>query len=171
MKPGLPPIAQFAIGRSQFSRGLCRNQTNDHISTVLLIEFCGQHHGGSHLGRIDAGKRADDDVAGFQTPSRSCCSNRRRDAAVASLRSASDQESDHSTGRSPPSSASCCAQSSTFLASAGGSIRTTFMSDSSLALRTMLLIFYAFRLTLARSGVSLHSSTGKSCQKTHCICR
>jgi hypothetical protein len=180
MKPRVPPIAQFAVGGSQFYRGLCRDQTNDHIRTVVLIEFCGKHHGGSHLGRIDARKSADYDVAGFQTPSRSCCSNRLRDAAVASLRSSSDQESDHSTGRSPPSSASCCAQSSTFLASPGGSIRTTFMSDSSLALRTMLLIFYAFRLTMARcfsppdweslrARVCAAFPVGRGCESRGCL--
>jgi len=150
MKSRVPPIPQFAIGGSQFSRRLCRDQTNDRVRTIAVIEFCGKHHGGSHLGRVGAGKRADYDVARFQIPSRSCCSNRFMDAAVASLRSSSDQESDHSTGRSPPRFPSCCAQSSTFWASPGGSIRTTFMSDSSLALRTMLLIFYAFRLTMAR---------------------
>ncbi len=131
-KPRVPPIEQFAIGRSQFPRGLCRDRTNDRVGTIAMIELRGKYHGGPHLGRVGAGKRAGNDVAGFQTPSRSCCSNRFRDAAVASLKSSSDHESDHSTGRPPPSSANCCAQSSTFLASPGGSIRTT------------LSIFYGF---------------------------
>jgi hypothetical protein len=133
----VPPTAQFAIGRGQFSRGLRRDQANNYVGTIAMIEFCGKHHGGAHLGRVGAGKRADNDVAGLQTPSRSCSSNCFKDAAVASLRSSSDQESDHSTGRPPPSSDSRCAQPSTFFASPGGSIRTTLMSDSSLSLRTI----------------------------------
>ncbi len=157
MKPRVPPIAQFAVGRSQFSRELCRDQTNDHVRTIGMIKLCGKHDGGSHFSRAGAGKRTDYDVAGFQTPSRSCCSNRFRDAAVASRKSSSDQESDHSTGCPPLRYASCCAQTSTFLASSGGSIRTTLMSDSSLALRIMLLIFYAFR-RLRRRAVDTHRS-------------
>jgi len=102
---------------------------------MAMVEFSRKHHSGSDLRRVCATKHANDNVAGPQGPSRSCCSNRSRDASVASRRSSSDQESDHSTRRSPPRSASCCAQTSTFLASSGESIRTTLMSDSSLALK------------------------------------
>jgi len=137
MKPSLPPIVQFAICRSQFFRGLCCDQTNDYVGPVTMVKFSREQHSGSDLRRVCAWERTDHDITRLQCPSRSCFSNRTRDASVASRRSSSDQESDHSTRRSPPSSASCCAQASTFRASSGGSIRTTLMSDSSLALRIM----------------------------------
>jgi hypothetical protein len=105
-----------------------------------MVEFGGEHHGGPDLRRIRAWKGADYDITWLQFPSRSSFSNRSRDAVVASRRSSSDQESDQSTRRPPARSASCCAQVSTFPASSGGSIRTTSMSDSSLALRTMAFI-------------------------------
>ena len=137
MKSRLSPVAQFAIRWSQFHRGLRCDQTNDYVRPMAMVKFGREHHGGSDLHGVCAWKRADYDITWLQRPSRSCFSNRSRDASVASRRSSSDQESDHSTRRSPPRSASCCAQTSTFLASSGGSIRTTVMSDSSLALRTM----------------------------------
>jgi len=134
------PVAQFAIGRSDFLRGLCCDQTNDHVRPMAVVKFGREHHGGPDLRCVCARKCADHDVTWLQRPSRSCCSNRSRDAAVASRRSSSDHESDHSTRRPHPRSASCSAHTSTFLASSGGSIRTTLMSDSSLALRTMASI-------------------------------
>ena len=143
MQSRLSPVTQFAIGRRQFSRPLCCDQTDDYVGPMTMIEFCREHHGGPHLLRVGAGKCADHDIAGLQRPSRSSCPNLSRAAAVASLRSSSDQESDHSMCPAPLRSASCCAQSSTFLASSGGSIRTALMSDSSLALRIMLSLFYA----------------------------
>lgn len=140
MKSRLLPVAQFAIRRSQFLRWLCRDQTNDYVRPMTMVKFSREHHGGSELRRVCARKRADYNVTGLQRPSRSCCSNRSRDARVASRRSSSDQESDHSTRRPPARSASRCAQRSTFPASSGGSIRKTLMSDSSPALKTMLPI-------------------------------
>ncbi len=140
MKSRLLPVAQFAVGRSQFFRSLCCDQTNNYVRPMAMVKFSREHHSGSDLRRVCATKGANHNVAGPQRPSRSCCSNRSRDASEASRRSSSDQESDHSTPRPPPRSASCCAQTSTFLASSGGSIRTTLMSDSSLTLRTMASI-------------------------------
>jgi len=137
VKPCLPPIAQFAIGRSQLFGRLCCDETKDYVGTVTMVKFSREHDSGSDLRRVCAWERADYDITRLQRPSRSSFSNRSRDASVASLRSSSDQESDHSTRPSPPSSASCCAQTSTFLASSGGSIRITLLSDSSLTLRTM----------------------------------
>ena len=151
MEACLSPIAQFTIRRGQFFRGLCCDQANDYIGPMTMVKFGREHHSGADLSRVCARKCADYDVTWLQRPSRSCCSNRSRDAAAASRRSASDQESDHSIGRPPPRSASCCAHTSTFLASYGGSIRTTWMSDSSLALRTIDCIS---RSRLTPSGVA-----------------
>ena len=39
MKPGVAPIAQFAIGRSQLLRRLCRDQTNDHVRPMAMVEL------------------------------------------------------------------------------------------------------------------------------------
>jgi hypothetical protein len=143
MKSRLSPVTQLAIGRSQLSGRLCGDQANDNVGPMTMIQFCRQHHGRPDFGRIGARKSANYDVAGLQRPSLSCSSNRLRDAAVASARSASDQESDHSTGRSRPRSPSCRAQSRILRASSGGSVRTTSMSDSSLALRTISPLLYA----------------------------
>jgi hypothetical protein len=144
MQPCLSPVTQLAICRRRLPRSLCCDQTHDDVGPMAMVEFCREHDGRPDLRRLGARKCAYHDIAGLQRPSRSCCSNRSRDAVVASLRSSSDHESDQSIGRVLPRSASCCAQSSTFLASSGGSIRTTLMSDCSLVLRVMHLLFYAF---------------------------
>ena len=142
MKSRMSPVTQLAIGRSQWSWRLCGDQANDNVRPMTTIQFRREHYSRSHFGNIDAGKCANCDVAGLQRPSRSWSSNRLRDAAVASVRSSSDQESDHSTTRARPRSPSCRAQSRTFLASSGGSVRTTLRSDSSLALRTISPLLY-----------------------------
>jgi hypothetical protein len=154
MKSCLLPIGQFAIRRSQFLGGLCCDQTNDYVRPMTMVKLSREHHGGSDLRRVRAWKRGDHDITWLQRPSRSCCSNRSRDARVASRRSSSDQESDHSARRPPPRSASCCAQIRTFLASSGGSIRTTLMSDSSLALRTMASISRSQFNAIGTPGIS-----------------
>jgi hypothetical protein len=103
-----------------------------------MVKLSRLHHSGPDLRRVCAWKRTNYDIARLQQPSRPCRSNRSRDASVASRRSSSGQQSDHSTARPPPRSASRCAQTSTFVASPGGSIRTTLMRNSSLELRTMV---------------------------------
>ncbi len=103
-----------------------------------MVKLSRLHHSGPDLRRVCAWKRTNYDSARLQQPSRPCRSNRSRDASVASRRSSSGQQSDHSTARPPPRSASRCAQTSTFVASPGGSIRTTLMRNSSLELRTMV---------------------------------
>jgi hypothetical protein len=143
MKSRFSPVKQLAVGRSQWPWRLCCDQANDDIRPMTMIQFCREHYGRSHFCRIGYGKCADYDVSGLQRSSRSCSSKRPRDAAVASARSFSDQESDHSTIRARPRSPSCRAQSRTFLASSGGRVRTTVMSDSSLSLRTISLLLYA----------------------------
>ena len=111
------------------------DQADQYVRPMAMVKLGREHHGGSDLHHVCAWKRADYDITWLQCHSRSCFSNRSRDSSVASRRSSSDQESDRSTGRSLPRSANCCAQTSTFLASSGGSIRTTLMSDSSFVLR------------------------------------
>ena len=160
MKSRLSPIAQCAIRRSQFLRGLCCDQTDDYVRPMTMVKLSREHHSGPDLRRVCACKCADYDITRLQVPSRSRRSNRSRDASVASRRSSSDQESDHSTRRPPPRSASCCAQTSTFLASSGGSIRTTLMSDSSLALRAMASISrYQFN-AIGPPGISRRPDCG-----------
>jgi hypothetical protein len=165
MKSCLPPVAQLAIGRSQLSRSLGRDQTNDDIGPMLMLEFRREHHSRTHFRNVSAEKRANHDVTWLQRFSRSCSSNRLREAAVASARSSSDQESDHSMTRSRPSSASCCAQPSTFLASSGGSARTTLISDSSLALRIILFVIVCLPVSRPRCRVGLtpKSSLAREC--------
>jgi hypothetical protein len=161
MKPRLFPVTQFAISRRHWFRSLCSDQTKDNVRPISMIEFCREYHGRSRLGRLGARKGGNHDVAGLQRPSRSCSSNRRTDEAVTSARSSSDHESDHSIARSRPRSASCCAQSRTFLASSGESARTTLMSDSSLALRTIPHHFTPLRWQSAIVEHSAHSARAK----------
>ena len=46
MKSSLLPIAQFAIRRSQFSRRLCHDQTNDYVRPMTMIKLSREHHRG-----------------------------------------------------------------------------------------------------------------------------
>jgi len=71
MKSGLSPIAQFAIRRSQFFRGLCRDQTNDYVRPMTLVKLSREHHTGPDFRRVCAWKRADYDIARLQRSSRS----------------------------------------------------------------------------------------------------
>ena len=128
MKSRLSPVAYFAVCRSKFYRGLRCDQAYNDVRSMAVVQFIRKHYAWPDLRRVCAWKCSDYDV------------NLSRDAIVASRRSSSDQESDQSTRRPPPRSASCCAQFSTFPASSAGSIRTTLISDSSLALRTMAFV-------------------------------
>jgi hypothetical protein len=107
MKSRLFSVTQLAFGWSYWSWRLCSDQANDNVGPMTMIQFCREHDGRPHLGRIGTGKCAYHDVAGLQRPSRSCSSNRLTGAAVASARPFSDQESDHSTTRVRLRSPSC----------------------------------------------------------------
>ena len=72
MKSRLLPIAQFAICRSQFLRGLCCDQTNDYIRPMTMVKLSREDHSGTDLGRVYTWKRADYDITWLQRPSRSC---------------------------------------------------------------------------------------------------
>jgi hypothetical protein len=102
LKSRLPPVAQFAISRSQFLWGLRCDQTNDYVRPMAMVKFGREHHGGPNLCRGCAWKRTGYDIAWLQRPSRSSFSNRSRDASVASRRSSPDQESDHSIRPAAP---------------------------------------------------------------------
>src|ERR1035438_7478338 len=92
-------------------------------------------NGGSALGNMGAGEDTDDHVSRFHAyslRSRDSDSSRlRKDAAVASRKSSSDQASDQSTGRPAAKSANCVAHSKIWSAVPGGKTRIVSTNCSS----------------------------------------
>jgi hypothetical protein len=69
VQPSLPPIQQSTICRDQKIGRARRDQAHDHIGPVSMVGFGREHHCGTRLCQVCAGKRGHDDVAGFQRSS------------------------------------------------------------------------------------------------------
>lgn len=96
-EPGKSPVLENVISRAWRSRQLGREYPYYCIRT--LGELCGarDNHGRTDLGFLGADQNADHHIARTQSLSfDSLVSRRRRDAALNSFRSSSDQESDQS---------------------------------------------------------------------------
>ena len=66
MKPRLPPVAQFTIGRSQRPGHLCCDQPNHDIRPMPMVVFSRKHHCRARFGHPRTRKGSDDDIAGLQ---------------------------------------------------------------------------------------------------------
>ena len=131
-KSGGSPVQQDVICCGKRFRKLRGENPDQYIWT--LCEICGarDHYGRPDLCFLGADKHPDHHVAGLQSrPADSSASRRRSDAALNSLRSSSDQESDQSILRFGASSANRSASADNSVAVSGGRRRKASTNDAS----------------------------------------
>jgi len=132
---GRSPVLENVIRRARRSRQLRGENPYYGIRTLGEIRAARDHYGRTDLGFLGADQNADHHVAGRQSRSSdSSASRRRRDAALKSFRSSSDQESDQSIRWFGASSASRSASADSSEAVSGGRRRNASTNDASRSL-------------------------------------
>lgn len=106
-----------------------------------MVFLARRHDCGACFRQFHSRKSSYHDIAGCQRPYCSCSSNRFIAARLASAMSSSLHESDQSMAPAPANSESRWAQLNTLAASSDGSCLISPMSDSSLEVRTMPLLY------------------------------
>ena len=137
MQSRLIPVHQCAIRCVERTGNLGCDQANHDIRPVSMVALGGEYNSRAYFGHLHTSKGTYNNVARFQSPSRSKSAKWLNEDLAASARSSSVQASDQSTGRPAPRSAKWRAQSKTFAASSRGRARTTLISDFSCVVRTI----------------------------------
>jgi len=152
---GGAPVLEDVISRARRSRHLRRENPYHRIRTLSEIRRARDDHGRPDLGFLGTDQNADHHIASLQLRSSdSSTSKRRRDAALKSFRSLSDQESDQSIRWFGASSASRSTSADSSEAVSGGRRRNAPTNDASRSLSCISIsrIQYSRQTT----GLELH---------------